>query len=280
MRTIEKAVTNLGNESGTSSNSNNTFDPVLRKEIDSSTILQLPWDMMNEKGMLTPKNGRSEIAEELRAIKRPILRKAFASEAKHGNHNNLVMITSSVPGEGKSFSAINLAISIAMELDRTALLVDADVAKPSLGKYLDFRAEKGLVDFLLDTKMPLSNVLIKTDLPKLSILPAGRQHHYSTELLASEGMNVLLDELSTRYYDRVVIFDSPPILVTSEAHVLASQMGQVVMVVEAGKTSQAMLKESISIIGNSNISGLVLNKSRIKSGGSNYGYGYGYDQQG
>lgn len=279
MRTIEKALVKLRNEKeGVGGESRHSNSAQSEKE-NSATRIKLPWDLMAEKGMLTPKNGRSEIAEELRAIKRPILKKAFSSDVTQENHNNLVMITSSVPSEGKSFNAINLAISIAMELDRTALLVDADVAKPSLAKYLDFQAEKGLVDFLVDDDISLSDVLLKTDLPKLSILPAGKQHHYSTELLASERMKILLDELSTRYHDRVVIFDSPPVLATSESHVLASQMGQVIMVVEAVKTSQSVLEESLSVIQNSNITGLILNKSRVKSGGSSYGYGYGYGQE-
>ncbi|HFE38672.1 MAG TPA: polysaccharide biosynthesis tyrosine autokinase, partial [Gammaproteobacteria bacterium] len=230
---------------------------------------------MRERGMLTPEDGRSQIAEEMRAIKRPLIKKAFSVDVSAENHHNLIMVTSSVPGEGKSYSSINLAVSIAMELDRTALLVDADVAKPSIAQYLGFRAKKGLVDYLMEERISLSDIMIKTDLPKLSILPAGRQYHYSTELLASENMLTLLDELSRRYHDRIIIFDSPPILATSEAEVLANQVGQVVVVVEAVKTSQHVLQEAMAKIPNANISGLILNKSRVKGGGSSYGYGYG-----
>ena len=273
MSTIEKALDKLKSSSSEEGAENNSQDA--RPVLNSSKILKLPWERMLQKGMLTPDNGRSQIAEEMRAIKRPLLKNAFSDEVSH-SHHNLIMVTSSVPGEGKSFSSINLAVSIAMELDRTALLVDADVAKPSIARYLGFRAEKGLVDYLTDKTLSLSDVMIKTDLPKLSILPAGRQHHYSTELLASESMLTLMDELSRRYHDRVIIFDSPPILATSEAQVLANQVGQVVVVVEAVKTSQVMLKEAMSIIPNANVTGLILNKSRVKSGGSTYGYGYGY----
>jgi len=283
MSTIEKAIKNLNSDQDSKDDTISNFPDetvvdktdVTRRQVPTDGEIRLPWEAMRQTGMLTPEDGRSQIAEELRAIKRPLLRFAFSQEGNQRAHNNLIMVTSSVPGEGKSFSSINLAVSIATELDRTALLVDADVARPSIAKYLGFRAKRGLVDYLLDKNVSISDVLLKTDLPKLSILPAGRTHHYSTELLASENMRVLLDELSTRYQDRVVIFDSPPVLATSEAQVLANQMGQVVVVVEAVKTSQAMLNEALTKLSDANIAGLLLNKSRVKSGGSYYGeYGY------
>jgi len=278
MSTIEKALDKLKADSGKGrpSDASRSRDgrSGSRGNVESDSVISLPWPEMEAQGMLTPDGGRSEIAEELRAIKRPLLKNAFAHDNFAAKRSNLIMVTSSVPGEGKSFTSINLAISIAMELDRTALLVDADVARPSIARYLGFKAKAGLVDYLLDDNIALSDVLIKTDLPKLSILPAGKQHHYSTELLASENMNILLDELATRYHDRVIIFDSPPVLATSEAQVLATQMGQVVIVVEAVKTSQSALKEALSKISQVNIAGLVLNKSRVKKGGSHYEYGY------
>ncbi len=289
MSTIEKALDKLKSGSGSNSGNNssnnsgnnrrgeNGFSGAERNGGVSSSSIVLPWQEMAKQGMLTPDGGRSEIAEELRAIKRPLLKAAFANDnfdTIDAKRSNLIMVTSSVPGEGKSFTSINLAVSIAMELDRTALLVDADVARPSIARYLGFKAKAGLVDYLLDDSMALSDVLLKTDLPKLSVLPAGKQHHYSTELLASESMNVLLDELAARYHDRVIIFDSPPVLATSESQVLATQMGQVVMVVEAVKTPQTVLTEALSKISQANITGLVLNKSRVKKGGSHYEYGY------
>ncbi len=274
MSTIEKALDRLKEDAGKIQRGKPNARNASGNDAGSGSFISLPWQQMAKQGMLTPDAGRSEIAEELRAIKRPLLKQAFMNDSFDTKRSNLIMVTSSVPGEGKSFTSINLAISIAMELDRTALLVDADVARPSIARYLGFKAKAGLVDYLLDDNIALSDVLIKTDLPKLSILPAGKQHHYSTELLASEGMNVLLDELAARYHDRVIIFDSPPVLATSESQVLATQMGQVVMVVEAVKTSQSALKEALSKISSANITGLVLNKSRVKKGGSHYEYGY------
>ena len=279
MSTIEKAINKLkanspkskGGVTARSGHQPAGENIVLTADAD----IKLPWEHMLGAGMLTPQNSRSEIAEELRAIKRPLLKNASVDGLQNDNRN-LIMVTSSVPGEGKSFTSINLAISIAMELDKTALLVDADVAKPSLARYLDFQAQKGLVDYLLEGDLDLSDVLVRTDLPKLSILPAGRQHHYSTELLASDSMQMLLHELSNRYQDRIIIFDSPPILATSESQVLANLVGQVVMVVEAVKTTHAMVNEAVSKIPNANITGMILNKTRVKSGGSYYGYGYGH----
>jgi len=276
MSTIEKAINKLkasSTDERKSSIPNSAIAPGLNVSSPTDADIQLPWDEMLVKGMLTPQNSRSEIAEELRAIKRPLLKNAF-SDILQGENKNLIMVTSSVPSEGKSFSSINLAISIAMELDKTALLVDADVARPSIARYLGFEAKKGLVDYLVEGDLDLSDVLVKTDLPKLTILPAGRQHHYSTELLASDSMQALLHELSNRYQDRIIIFDSPPLLATSESQVLANLVGQVVMVVEAVKTTHAMVNEAIAKIPNANIAGMILNKSRVKSGGSNYGYGY------
>jgi receptor protein-tyrosine kinase len=195
---------------------------------------------------------------------------------------NMIMVTSSLAGEGKTFTAINLAMSIATEMDKTVLLVDADVAKPDVTSRLGVQAEKGLIDVLLEDDLTLPDVLIRTDIPKLTLLPAGRKHVHSTELLASDGMRQLTVELSSRYPDRIVIFDSPPMCLTSEARVLAGLMGQIVLVVEEGKTSQHSVKQALDMLDSNEIIGVVLNKKkRSKFGGDGqygrYGY-YGYGQ--
>ncbi len=148
-------------------------------------------------------------------------------------NGNLIMVTSALPGEGKSFTAINLAMSIAMELDHTVLLVDADVARPSIPRMLGLPATRGCSTCWSTSRSTCAGVLLKTNVEKLSLLLAGTQHPRATELLASEAMNRLLDDMASRYSDRIIIFDSPPLLVTTEARVLASHMGQVVVVVEA-----------------------------------------------
>ena len=230
-------------------------------------------DQLRRQSMITPDGERSPIAESFRRIKRQIL--ANVASSKPGAPANLVMVTSALAGEGKTFCAINLAISIALEMDHTVLLVDADVANPCVPQALGVEAEKGLMDVLLDHRLDLAEVLCKTDIDKLTILPAGTAHPHATELLASDAMRVLLQEMAERHRDRIVIFDSPPLLAASESAVLASQMGQIVMVVEAGKTTEAALKNALSRIESSNIAGLVLNKG--VGPGLEYGYGgYGY----
>lgn len=243
----------------------------------SSGSIEINLKQLEQLGMLTPDTGRSRIAEEMRAIKRPLLKNAFGKHGQHLERGNLIMVTSAVPGEGKSFNSINLAISIAMELDKTVLLVDADVAKPSVAKYLGFSAEKGLVDYLLDKNLNLSDILLKTNIPELSILPAGKQHSHATEVLASDAMYSLTQELSERYPDRVIIFDTPPLLATSESRVLAGLMGQILVVVESIKTTQQMLQEALSYLNTEQqVVGLLLNKKRGKGSGTYYGtYGYG-----
>jgi receptor protein-tyrosine kinase len=183
------------------------------------------------------------------------------------------MVTSSLPGEGKSFTAINLAISMAMEMDRTVLLVDADVAKPRVPEYLGIHADKGLLDVLQDKDLKLSDVLIKTDIAKLTVLPAGRTYKRATELLASAAMTRLVEDIGNRYPDRIILFDSPPLLATSESSVLATHMGQIVMVVEAERTSQEAVREALSHIHSCEVVGMLLNKT-TPTPGADYYYGY------
>jgi len=231
--------------------------------------LRVDLDHLRRQNIITPDGERTPIAEGFRRIKRRILTNLANPELSAPA--NLVLVTSSLAGEGKTFCAINLAISIALEMDRTVLLVDADVAKPSFPQVLGLKAEKGLMDVLLDSQIDLAEVLWNTDIDKLTVLPAGTAHQHATELLASDAMRVLLREIAVRYHDRIIIFDSPPLLAASEAGVLASQMGQVVMLVEAGKTTEAALKEALGRIESSNVAGLVLNKGEGPKPGYDYG---------
>lgn len=233
---------------------------------------------LRNMGMIAPDADKTQLAEEFRLIKRPLLMNAFGQGAEAVKNGKLVMVTSSLPGEGKTFCSINLAISIAMEMNRTVLLVDADVAKPSVPRLLDIQAERGLLD-VLDEKLPLPDVLIRTNIENLVLLPAGRTHRRATELLASEAMNRLLHDLSTRYPDRIIIFDSPPLLSTSEASVLAAHMGQIVLVVEAEQTPEAALKEALGQLSACDVVGLLLNKGNSLTGADG-GYRYGYGSYG
>lgn len=276
---VESAVAGqMGDFSNLSTS--DTDDYIETVGIDKTTIskpdVTVDVERLEALGMITPTSSkRSKIAEEYRLIKRPLLDNAANKGATVASNTNLITVTSSLPGEGKTFTAINLAISIATERDKTVLLVDADVAKPSVMRILGIKAEKGLTDYLLGEVNSLSDVLLKTDVPNLTILPAGKRDLHSTELLASENMRMLLQEMSVRYPDRIIIFDSPPLLATSEASVLANQMGQIMVVVEAGSTSQEVFKEAIALIDPEMIIGLVLNKSGQAFGADYYGsYSY------
>ncbi|MDH5230207.1 MAG: XrtA-associated tyrosine autokinase [Gammaproteobacteria bacterium] len=214
------------------------------------------------------------LIEEYRKIKRPIIEYAFKNQNDPNLYSNLVMVTSSVPGEGKTYTSVNLALSIAMELERTVLLVDADVIKPSINKFFNIRTPYGLNDYLQKTDADLSAYILKTSIENLRILPAGQQSMRSAELLSSEKMGRLVKELAERYPDRIIIFDSPPLLVTNEAPVISNLVGQIVVVVEAQKTTKTLLNDALSLLKKDKPINLVLNKSKSKS--SNYGYGFDY----
>jgi exopolysaccharide/PEP-CTERM locus tyrosine autokinase len=236
----------------------------------SGRVVAIDRARLQRQGLISPDGERTPVAEIFRRIKRPILARA-ARQRSDGQPANLVQVTSALAGEGKTYCAVNLAISIALEVDRTVLLVDADVAKSNVPRTLGFDAGKGLMDILLDRNAHLADVLWRTDIGNLSLLGAGTPHKHATELLASEAMSELLQEMAERYRDRIIVFDSPPLLDASEAGVLAGQMGQVVIVVEAGKTTDAALRDALTQVDHDRVVGLLLNKGQ----GASLEYGYG-----
>lgn len=227
---------------------------------------------LKRAGLITPDSQRSALAEQLRAIKRPLLVNARNEGAAPVRRGNCVMVTSSVAGEGKTFTALNLALSIAMEVDVHVLLVDADVVRPAVMARLGLPEERGLMDLVIDPALPLQDVLLRSNLDKLSLLPAGKPQPNATELLASESMRRLIDDLATRYSDRIVIFDAPPLLQSNESRVLATQMGQIVVVVEAEHTAQRTLVEAMETIEDCPVVMTLLNKSRHRHDQGRYGY--------
>ena len=255
--------------------------PEVAQETPSTTEIAICFADLGLEGVLSAEGGRSRLDEEYRMIKRPLLMRAFEQAVEGGNPLNLIMITSALSGEGKTFTAMNLAISIAMEMDRTVLLVDSDLAKPSLSRHLQVNDRPGFTECLRDEALDLGDCILHTDVPKLKVVPAGQRHVRATELLASNSMKSRLIELATRYSDRIVLFDSPPLLATSEASTLARHMGQIAMVVEYGATPQFLINEALNMLGSSNSVSLILNKTRddflVKHvGGYGYGYGKGY----
>ena len=189
------------------------------------------------------------------------------------------MVSSSHPNEGKTFVAINLALSIALEQDKTVLLVDADVLRPSLHRELEFESKQGLLEYLLADVSSLSDIIYSTNIDNLKLIPAGKPHHLTNELLASERMEQLAKELAERYPDRIVIFDCPPILGVTETPLLSDLVGQALIVVEESKTKTDDVKTAVSQLNSDIALGLVMNKT-IRSKKDIYGYyGYGYGRK-
>jgi receptor protein-tyrosine kinase len=232
---------------------------------------------LRDRNFITPDSITTTQTEEFRIVKRSLLLNAFAKGSGEIHNGNLILVTSTQPDEGKTFCAINLAMSMATERDVTVLLVDADFAKPDVLATLGVQPGKGLVDVIEDKSIDLSDCLIRTSIENLVLLPAGRRHNMTTELLASGRMGEIVEELVQRYPDRVIIFDSPPALANSAASVLALHVGQVLFVVESERTREPQLREALSLVSGCRNINLLLNKSpytgRDKKFGTYYGYG-------
>jgi receptor protein-tyrosine kinase len=234
-------------------------------------------DRLRSAGFITPGMADSRLLHEFRIIKRPLIQNALGKGAGPVERGNLIMVTSSLPGEGKSFVSLNLAMSMAMEVDCRVLLVDGDVIKPAIPRLLGIPRAKGLMDVLTERNVGVEDVLLKTNVPSLDLMLAGTPNRDASELLASEALRHLLHELSSRYADRIVIFDSPPLLATTESRVLATHMGQIVVVVEAERTTHGALESALSTVESCPVVLTMLNKTPQSESGSYYGY-YGYGQ--
>ena len=235
---------------------------------------------LEKKGFVSINATRSRINEEYREIKRKLLKNAFGLLSSTIQRANIIMVTSARPSEGKTFTAVNLALSIAAEQDKTVLLVDADVLKPNVLRTLNAKAESGLMEYLIGEVDDISEVLYHTNIDKLKVIPAGRSHHLSTELLASKKMEETIREFSSRYADRIVIIDSPPMLGINESAVLAGFAGQAVMVVEEGKSKLNDIQKAVARLNPEMAIGFVVNKSTNSNSDDTgyYGYYYGSEQ--
>lgn len=232
-------------------------------------------DRLRRLHMLVPGSDLTkEILDDYRRIKRPLVSNAVGKNKAMVERGNLILVTSALPGEGKSYTSVNLALSIAQEMDTTVLLVDCDAAKFGVSRMLGIEKRSGLVDVLEDENVTIGDVMLQTDIPTLSVISAGKHNEYVTELLASERMSDLVSEICSRYADRIIIFDGPPILPTPQTQVLAGLVGQVVFVVEAGKTPQALVEDALELIPDEQATGIVLNKNEGLTGRGGYYYGY------
>lgn len=232
---------------------------------------------LREEGFLAPENYQRQMADEYRRIKRPLIANAFGIGVPGVAGGNLILVTSAISGEGKTHTCINLALSLAAERDRTVLLVDGDIPKPHISRLFGVVDQPGLMDVLQDERRDPGEFLIHTDIPNLSLLPAGRWSEYSTELLASGRMRAVCQELSQRYADRIVLFDSPPLLAATEAQVIGAAVGQVVLVIAENLTARDDVQAALVLLDENKAINAVLNKSRrLIMGGAYYYGGYGY----
>ncbi len=241
-------------------------DPARRLDIDLQRLAGM--------GYLVPSQAQSLLGDLMRVIKRPLLQNMRRAPEAGGpmRRGNVVVVTSAVAGEGKTFVSTNLAMSIAMEVDHAAVLIDGDVLRPAVFGRLNLKPQTGLMDVLLNKQCKTADVLVGTNVPKLSLMSSGTSHERAEELLASAAMESFLDELSATYHDRVIIIDSPPLLVTTESRVLAECAGQVILVVEADRTPREQIVRAFETLAECPIVMSVLNKSQAIE--MDYAYGY------
>ena len=243
------------------------------------TLLPIALDrgMLRAAGLLPPESDANMLARQYRKIKHPLIAQAMGRGVPRAPKGYLIMIASAMPGEGKSFTAVNLALSLALEKDIRVLLVDADVAKPQLSHVLGLEKEQGLLDALREPDLDVETLVRATDVPTLSFLPAGIGSDEATELLSSSRMEQLAERFGESDERRIVVFDSPPLLQTTESPALARIAGQIVVVVRAESTPQPVLLDALESLGDHPAVSLVLNQSTQTVSSSYYYYGYGGD---
>ena len=232
-----------------------------------SVVLDL--ERLQAEGVLVVPSTRSTQAEQFRRMKRPLLANIRMPQAS--SQLSLIMVTSALPGEGKTYCATNLALSLGAEIDQPVLLVDADVVHPQLASRLGVEAGAGLLDLLQRPSLQLGEVALGTNIDNLALLPAGAPDARTTERLAGAAMQRLLQRLATGS-QRIVVFDAPPLLATNEAVVLAGQVGQVLLVVEASRTPAAAVRRAFDTLAERPIVMSVLNKTRAPRPAASMGY--------
>ena len=236
-------------------------------------------ERLRERGFIIPEGPVTGLSEEFRIIKRQLLLAANGDDDNEPlEHGKRILVCSALPAEGKTYSSINLALSIAAERDNDVLLVDADFAKPSVLSSLGIQGKRGLMDALADPAVAIEDLIIQTDIPGLSVLPAGSRINNDTEILASSRTRNVLDRLTRNNPSRIVIFDSPPALAASPASELAMHVGQCVVVVRADKTTESALNDALSLLAGCDNIQLLLNGVRFSPTGRRFGSYYGYGE--
>jgi exopolysaccharide/PEP-CTERM locus tyrosine autokinase len=235
--------------------------------------LSIEIGMLRAKGYLPEESADRQFADHYRQIKRPLIEKALSGQFEGPSDSRLIMVTSALPGDGKTFTSINLALSIARERDVTALLVDADTPKPHVSQIFDLQGRPGLMDALVDEARNIESLVVPTNIRGLSLLPAGTPVEGTAELINSDRMRQLIMNLISNNPRRIVILDSPPLLITSESRALAKIAGQILLVVRAGHTPRHAVRDAITLFGEQQAGGIVLNQGHAGFTENYYGYG-------
>ena len=241
--------------------------------VEASRFIKIDLKRLRSAGFLPDETEERRFADQYRRIKRPILMQVQTLGAARTAGARVVMMASALPGDGKTFTSINLALSMARERDISILLMAADVAKPHVSRIFGIDQEPGLLDALADNAIDIESLVLPTDVPGLSMLSAGTHHEAATELLASARMDQVITRLTARDPRRILLLDSPPLLLSSESRALVQVAGQVVLVVRAGGTPRRAVQEAIAYVGEDKPLGLVLNQSEVALSEGYYGYG-------
>jgi exopolysaccharide/PEP-CTERM locus tyrosine autokinase len=227
-----------------------------------------------DQGFVMPDAAITALAEEFRIVKRTLLLNAVGPTALPNGRR--ILICSAQANEGKTFCAVNLALSMANERDIEVLLIDGDFAKPTVLSTLGIEGPVGLMDALGDPDIDVETLVIKTDVGNLSVLPSGKYTNEATELIAADRTRLIIERLSAKP-NRIILFDSPPALAASPASVLAYHVGQVLLVVRADKTAEAELRDAVLLLGGCEEIQLLLNGARFAPNARRFGSYYGYE---
>lgn len=247
-------------------------------DVGQRRFVTIDREAMREAGLIAPEAESNLFEDEYRVIKRPVLSNAFGAQAQSVKDGYVVLVTSAIAGDGKTFTCVNLALSLAREQDTSVLLVDADIRKPHISSLFDAQDEAGLLDYLDHSVQSLDDLIIDTSVNGLKILPTGHSRDGATELLSGSRMTRLLHEIHRSHPRQLLIIDSSPLLQTTESRAIAAVAGQIIVVVRAGETPKKAVLDAIATLDTSKPVNLVLNQVRLNPKSSYYGayYNGGY----
>ncbi|WP_242146088.1 AAA family ATPase [Sphingomonas sp. BAUL-RG-20F-R05-02] len=252
--------------------------PVFTPAPVSGAVAVIDRAMLAANGLLVPDAPVGALAEEFRLVKRQLMVTARSLRAADADKSRTILVCSAKPNDGKTYCAVNLAISMAAEREVEVILVDADFAKPDVMARLGIAESMGLLDALADPAVDIEDCVVRTDIAQFSVLPAGTKSHNDTELLGSARTAKLIARLLAADPRRVLIFDSPPVLAASPAAVLAHHVGQTVIVVRADRTVESDLREAVALLDGCEEIQLLLNAVSYAPGGRRFGSYYGQEE--